>query len=436
MFWRNVLPSMAAFAFSGLYTIVDGFFVGQNIGDLGIAAVNIAYPITALIQAIGSGVGMGGAIWFAISSGKGAEKDQNIYLGNTFLLLAALSVGVTGVLSAVYHPLLVFFGADGVILEYAADYLAIIVWGTLFQLCSVGLVPVIRNLGGSLVTMAAMIAGFVSNIAGDWLFTSVLSFGTAGAALATVLGQLIALIPCFVFLIRRRGLLRHAVMRPSIKHIRKIASTALAPLGSVISPMIVIIIMNKAALTYGGKTEAACYAVISYVTAMANLLMQGIGDGVQPLLSTVYGSGAKAALLALKKRAYALAFGTALLCGGLFWASIGAVPAIFGASPEVAFMYEQAFPYFLAGLLFTPVIKVTGCYLYATNKIKASYLLIYSEPVSTAILAGGILPMALHMQGVWLAVPVTQLLLAAVSIMFLVRDKRIANLPFTRYNHG
>lgn len=94
-FWSNVLPSMAAFAFSGLYTIVDGFFIGQNIGDYGIAAVNIAYPITALIQAVGTGIGMAGAIWIAISVGENDEHKKNKFLGNTFVLLALFSLCTT-----------------------------------------------------------------------------------------------------------------------------------------------------------------------------------------------------------------------------------------------------------------------------------------------------------------------------------------------------
>lgn len=423
-FWSNVLPSMAAFAFSGLYTIVDGFFVGQNIGDYGIAAVNIAYPITALIQAIGTGIGMGGAIWMAISSGESDNKKKNIYLGNTFLLLAIMSVIVTILLTLIYRPLLVLFGADGTILEYAADYLRVIVLGTTFQLCSVGLVPIIRNFDGAFVAMIAMIAGFVSNILGDWLFTTVLQMGTAGAALATVLGQMIALLPCLIFMFQKRSLIRNAVLRPAYQSIRKICVTTLAPFGSILSPMIVIVVMNKAALTYGGELEVACYAVISYVIAMANLLMQGIGDGVQPLLGRAYGSGEKATLEELKKRAYCLAFLTAAICIVGFYISISVVPIIFGASYEVAEMYKKVLPFFLVGLIFIPLIKVTNCYLYATDKIKLSYFLIYLEPITVALLAAIILPAFWGIQGVWMAIPMTQFLLSVISIFIPMFEKR------------
>ena len=86
-FFKAVLPSMLAFAFSGLYTIVDGFFIGRNIGDLGLAAVNIAYPMAALVQAAGTGIGMGGAVWITLHRGKQEEGQEMECLGNTMTLL-------------------------------------------------------------------------------------------------------------------------------------------------------------------------------------------------------------------------------------------------------------------------------------------------------------------------------------------------------------
>lgn len=422
-FWRNILPSMAAFAFSGLYTIVDGFFVGQNIGNNGIASVNVAYPIAAFIQAAGTGIGMAGAIWIAISCGEHNEKKKNEYLGNTFLLLILFSIVLTILLSVLYRPLLIAFGARGTIFDYASDYLKIIVLGTAFQLCAVGLLPIIRNFGGAMVAMLAMILGFSSNVIGDWYFTSVLKWGTAGAAGATVLGQMISLIPCILFLIYKRELFRAAKLRFSGKCIKKICLTALAPFGSTISPMLVIIIMNKAALTFGGETEVACYAVISYVIAVAYLLLQGIGDGIQPLIGRYYGSNDFGSLNVLKRMAYAVSVGTTICCIFVFIASRSAVPYLFGASASVSVMYQEVLPYFIIGLLFVSIFKISSCYLYATSKIRLAYTLIYLEPLLVAILAGGVLPRLWQMNGVWMAIPAAQLSVALLSIIFLFKVK-------------
>lgn len=425
-FWKNVLPSMAAFAFSGLYTIVDGFFIGQNIGDSGLAAINVAYPITALIQAIGTGLGMAGAIWIAISAGERDEEGRGHYLGNTLSLLLLASLAVMAALSAAYLPLLGMFGAEGEIFRYAAAYLKVIILGTAFQLCSVGLMPIIRNYNGALVAMAAMIAGFVTNIALDWYFTSVLKQGTAGAAWATIIGQGVALLPCLVFMAAKREQFRGAKFKLRLRYLKKICLTAVSPFGAAISPMLILIIINKAAFVYGGAVQVACYAVVSYVISVSYLLLQGIGDGVQPLIGKSYGANNVGQLSWLRKMAFFLSGGTAAFCVLALLLTRGVIPSFFGASAETAVMYRGVLPYFLCGLPVLAVSKVAVSYFYATDQGKIAYLLIYSEPIITAVTAGFLFSALWGINGVWAAVPVTQCLLAALSVRFLNRKKALA----------
>ena len=117
---KFVLPSMVAFAFSGVYGIVDGFFIGRNIGDAGLAAINIAYPVTALIQAVGTGIGMGGAIHFSMRKGCGDKDGAARYLSMTFMLLAAACAAVTVLLAFFHKPLLAAFGAEIVLTDGAS----------------------------------------------------------------------------------------------------------------------------------------------------------------------------------------------------------------------------------------------------------------------------------------------------------------------------
>ena len=104
-FLRFVLPSMTAFAFTGLYSIVDGFFVGNNVGDDGLAAINVAYPLVALINAVGTGIGMGGSVMLSMARGRGDSRAEKRYLGNTLIYLLAASVVITAVMIASYAPL-------------------------------------------------------------------------------------------------------------------------------------------------------------------------------------------------------------------------------------------------------------------------------------------------------------------------------------------
>lgn len=125
-FFSYVLPAMLAFAFTGLYTIVDGFFVGQNIGDVGLAGINIAFPIVALIQAVGCGIGMGGAIQISVNKGRGLKDLEDKTFGNTLTLLLLAAVIMSLFVYVLNYHILVLLGAEGKVLITASKYLSVI----------------------------------------------------------------------------------------------------------------------------------------------------------------------------------------------------------------------------------------------------------------------------------------------------------------------
>ena len=188
-FAAYVLPSVLAFALSGLYTIVDGFFIGQSLGDLGLAAITLAYPAAALLQAVGTGIGLAGAIRCTILQARGEEQTPRTCFSGTVLLLLATSAVFAAVLLGLPGPVLTVLGAQDEARPLAAEYIRVIACGTAFQILATGLVPFIRNLGGSAFAMVAMGTGFVTNIALDYLFVWEFHWGMAGGAWATVIGQ-------------------------------------------------------------------------------------------------------------------------------------------------------------------------------------------------------------------------------------------------------
>lgn len=119
-FWRNVLPSVIAFAFSGVYSIVDGMFVGQGVGDAGLAAINVAWPVTALVQALGTGLGMAAAVVLSVCIGRRDAAEEHRALGSTAVLLLLAGVLSTALLALLYRPLLPLLGAEGSVLAYTA----------------------------------------------------------------------------------------------------------------------------------------------------------------------------------------------------------------------------------------------------------------------------------------------------------------------------
>ena len=203
-FYQYVLPSMLAFAFSGLYSIVDGLFVGKNIGDAGLSAINFAYPLVVLIQATGTGLGLGGAVEMAIATGQKNEKRKRLYLGNTLVLLLISCMVLTIVLGLGNSHILALFGAEGDSFHYAKEYLYWITLGATFQILANGLGPILRNFGHPMLVMVAMIGGFVTNIILDWLFIPILGLGMKGAAIATIIGQFTTMVPCLWVLVPKK----------------------------------------------------------------------------------------------------------------------------------------------------------------------------------------------------------------------------------------
>ena len=156
---------MIAFTMSGMYSVVDGLFVGKAAGDTGLAAINIAWPIPAVITALGIGIGTGGSVLYSNMMGKG-DGDGCRRMFNTtvsFLVLAGILLSV--LLFAVRDPLLRIFGAEGDVMEQAQQYTGIIIAGGVLQVCGTGITPLLRNMNLSFAAMISMVTGFAVNIA-------------------------------------------------------------------------------------------------------------------------------------------------------------------------------------------------------------------------------------------------------------------------------
>lgn len=423
-FFANVIPAMFAFAFSGLYAIVDGFFIGQRIGDVGLAAISIAFPLVALIQAVGTGIGMGGAVIIAVSRGKEELEEEHQFFGNTLTLLLVCSAVMTVGLFVICRPLLSFLGAQGDVLQAAVSYTQIIAQGILFQLFATGLTPLIRNFGGAIWAMAAMTVGFVTNIALDYWLVFVCNRGMSGAAWATILGQAVTLILCMGYLFSKCRQISATDYRLRASKVSGIVRVGLSPFGLTISPFLVVILMNKSAVVYGGEPAVAAYAVIGYVVSVVQLLLQGVGDGSQPLISYAIGQGRWEDAKAVRNMAYWFSLVVACLnVAGVLMLS-GVIPSFFGASSVAKPIIHKALPAFVVGFVMLAFCRVTTSYFYAIQKNWFAYLLVYGEPV---ILCGMLLlvfPRIWGLDGVWISIPVTQLLLLLLALVLLYRDRR------------
>lgn len=423
-FFSYVIPSLLAFALSGVYAIVDGFFVGNSVGDAGLTTINIAYPVVALLQAAGTGIGMGGAVHFSILCAEGKTGRARDYLRGSIVLLTVFSLLSTVFFFFSSDPLLRLLGARGELLRMGNTYLKIIVSGTVFQVFGTGLVPLIRNMGGAVHAMLTMIAGFVTNILLDYLFVWVLGYSVAGAALATLIGQAVTMAGGILFFLRRGSACPLPELPGKIQSGRqvygRILRVGLSPFGITFSPNITFILMNRFLMDYGGEQAAACYACIVYVIVIIYLLLQGVGDGSQPLISRYYGAGQRERMHRICSLAYRTAFVIAVLCMAGMFAARYQTGLLFGASPAVRQGTGEILPLFLIPLLFLAFVRVTTSSFYATEKVFLSYLLVYMEPAFLFVLLLT-LPPFLGLIGVWISIPISQALTAAAALVIKKR---------------
>ena len=412
---RSMLPAVLAFAFSGVYAIVDGFFVGQYIGDSGLAGINIAYPMTALLQAVGTGIGMGGSIHMSICLGRGEEEERQHYLGTTVCMLALSSVLLLVGLWFAHPTLLRLFGATGAVYDRGLEYIQVIILGTFFQVFSTGLAPIFRNLGRSLFAMCAMMAGFVTNIVLDATMIGVLGWGMYGAGLATIIGQGVTALLCLIVLIFTERHVPRSQLRPTRWAVGRMLATGLSPFGLTMSPNLVIMFVNLGAVRYGGERAVAAYAVVSYVAVVIQLILQGVGDGSQPTMSLYLGEGRIKDVRFICKTAYTIALGAAVAFGALTIVLRDWFPVIFGASTDTAQMIAYILCIIAVGYLGIAVIRVTIAYFYSTGYNTYAYILVYGEPVMIVLLLL-ILPLFMGVNGVWAAIPLEQLIMAGLAL--------------------
>lgn len=380
-FFKYVFPSILSFALSGVYAIVDGFFVGNSLGDIGLSAVNIAYPIVAFIQAVGTGLGMGGAIYYSIYRAEKKEHEARMFTAGALWLMLISSVILTVLVLLCCNPILQLLGATGNMLALAEEYIVIVTVGTALQIFGTGLVPFIRNLGGSFYAMIAMIAGFITNIILDYLFVWVWGQGVAGAAIATVIGQGVTMLIALVYILRKKQFTLKIPISKAGTVSASILKIGVAPFGLAMSPNISSIIINRFSASYGGEPAIATYACIAYMICIIYLVFQGVGDGSQPLISQYYGERDFTRLKSIRRLAYSFAMLLAIIGCIIMYLTRGSLGLLFGASNEVNTEVAKIIPIFLVSVPFVAIVRVTTASFYASEKSALSYVLTFIEPI-------------------------------------------------------
>lgn len=294
---KYAIPSIVAMLVISMYNIVDQLFIGNVIGELGNAATNIAFPLTNVCVALGLMFGIGGAAAFNLKLGAGEKEEAPYYLGNAVTMLIISGIVLTLIVEIFLEPLMRLFGSPESVLPYVMEYTRIVALGFPFAIFSGGAGHLLRADGRPNLAMACNMIGGVINIGLDAWFILGLRWGMAGAARATVIGQVIAGTIALFFVIHGKTFrlqLKHYIPKP--RYFGFAASLGIAPMVNQIAMMLVQILLNNSLRIYGGQSiygeeiPIACAGIISKVGSIFVSIVIGLSQGNQPIISFNYGA--------------------------------------------------------------------------------------------------------------------------------------------------
>ncbi|ALU13068.1 MatE efflux family protein [Eubacterium limosum] len=293
---RLAFPMMAAQLINVLYSVVDRVYIGHlpDASTLALTGLGLTFPIIMIITAFANLFGMGGAPLCSIARGKGDDQRAERIMGNSFAMLLITGVLLMIVCLIFKRPILYAFGASDQTFPYANDYVEIYLCGSLFVMIGLGMNSFINSQGFAKIGMMTVALGAVVNILLDPVFIFVFGLGVRGAALATVLSQLLSSLWVLRFLTGKKAIYRLSLksMRLDFSLIGEISGLGLSGFIMSVTNSAVQIVCNASLQFYGGDIYVGVMTVLNSIREVLTMPVQGITNGAQPVLGFNYGAGA------------------------------------------------------------------------------------------------------------------------------------------------
>ena len=435
---RFAIPCVIALVVNALYNIVDQIFIGWGVGYLGNGATNIVFPITIVALAFAVLVGDGGAAYLGLKLGEGDSESVKKGLGNAIVMVTAPGVLILIIFLALMNPILALFGATDALLPYAQDYGYIIAIGLPFTMISTALNAMIRVDGSPKYAMLSMLLGAVINVIFDPIFIFVFKMGVGGAAIATVMGQVVSFIVSVVYIPRFKTLhFELSSLRLSGKVCGNILALGVSSFITQIAITIVMVLFNNllkqygAESVYGSEIPITTMGIAMKVNQIMLSILVGIAVGAQPVIGYTYGSKnftrvKKAFLIAI-----IAAEVVAVICFFVFQFASMSVVSLFGS--EEGLYNEFAVKCFRIFLMLCPLNgfrTVAAIFLQAIGKPVKSAIVTLSRQIVFLIPVAVVLPIYMGVTGVLWAGPVADglaFILAFILIGFEI--KKLNHMP-------
>ncbi len=286
------VPAIIAMTASSLYNMVDSIFIGLGVGPMAISGLALTFPLMNLAAAFGSLVGVGAATLISMRLGQKDYASAQYILGNVVVLNLIIGLGFGFVTLLFLDPILYFFGASEATIGYAHDYMSIILMGNVVTHMYLGLNSVLRSAGHPRKSMYATINTVVINTILDPLFIYGFGWGIRGAAIATVLAQVISLVWQFRLLSDRSELIyfHKGIYRLRKRIIRDILAIGMSPFLMNVTACFIVILINKGLKEHGGDLMIGAYGIVNRLGFFFVMIVMGLNQGMQPIAGYNFGA--------------------------------------------------------------------------------------------------------------------------------------------------
>ncbi len=424
---QYAVPTILSMMVGSLYNMVDQIFIGQRIGYLGNAATTVAYPLTILCTAMTLLVGSGSSVTFNLNNGRGDKAAAMRVAGNGFVLLAIEGVALAVITSVFIDSFIYIFGSTQEVAPYAHTYIRIISIGIPFLAMTTGGTLLIRSDGSPRYALFCSLTGVAANFVLDYLFMFPLNMGIAGAALATIIGQILSAACVVRYVFRfKTGKMTREDFRLSWGLTKKIASIGASASFNQAAMLLMNMVLNSSLRHYGELSVyggSACLAAAGVVTKVNFLLYSmviGCTVGGQPIVGFNFGAGKYDRVMKTYRTEICFALVVGVLETAMFWLMPGPILKLFGSGAvgyevfATRFMHIFMLLVVLAGL---PPVSMNA--MAAIGKATKGILISMSKQIALVIYLL-LLPLLFNIEGVLWAGPVADLT-AAVCTMLIVR---------------
>ena len=422
------VPAVLSLLVNSLYTVVDRIFIGHipDAGSLALTGIGLTMPIVTVILALAALISIGAGANISIELGEGNKEKAEYVAGNAITLATIFGITITILYFIFQHEILDWLGIRGQTLFYTKPFISILMLGTVFNMLGFTMPFLVRSDGNPRFSAAITITGCILNIALDALFILVFQMGVSGAAMATVIAQLVTVVLGLYYFVKGKPILRltknNFELSPTT--IKAILLIGLVPFSNQLSISIAQVVSNYSLHLYGGELAIGAMTVISSIAALFLMPVYGIAQGFQPIIGfnyakKQYGRVRKALVLAI-------VYSIAILAAGTFITQVFPqfMVGFFTQDPVLVDLAVNGIGKYMVLLSLTAIPTFGSGFMMLTGKPKVGAFISVSRQSIILGLTIFLLPRAIGQNGLWYAQPITDLLASILTIILFIREYR------------